>query len=131
MLKNSMAEKGLDLVDIKYEFGEIDGQTIIIDEISGDGMRVVKDGRVLLQKELAAALPGASCCPVADSEALCCSVGSSKHVVAQRRAASALLLRGAAANCALPAPWRASALLLCGEQQRVVALRRRWRVVVP
>ncbi len=58
ILKAHMAEKGLDLVDIKYEFGEIDGQTIIIDEISGDGMRVVKDGRVLLQKELAAALLG-------------------------------------------------------------------------
>ncbi|HHW25896.1 MAG TPA: phosphoribosylaminoimidazolesuccinocarboxamide synthase [Firmicutes bacterium] len=58
ILKAHLAEKGLDLIDIKYEFGEVDGQTIIIDEISGDGMRVVKDGKVLLQKELAAALLG-------------------------------------------------------------------------
>ena len=32
---------------------------MIIDEISGDGMRVVRDGEVLLQKKLAAALLGA------------------------------------------------------------------------
>ncbi len=58
ILKAHLAEKGLDLVDIKYEFGEVDGRTIIIDEISGDSMRVVKDGNVLLQKELARALFG-------------------------------------------------------------------------
>lgn len=58
ILKAHLAERGLDLVDIKYEFGEVDGQTIIIDEISGDSMRVVKDGTVLLQKELAEALLG-------------------------------------------------------------------------
>jgi len=58
ILKAHLAEKGLDLIDIKYEFGEVDGQTIIIDEISGDGMRVAKDGKILLQKELAAALLG-------------------------------------------------------------------------
>lgn len=51
-----LAEKGLDLIDIKYEFGEVDGRTVIIDEISGDGMRAAKDGKVLLQKDLAAAL---------------------------------------------------------------------------
>ena len=59
VLKAHLAEKGLDLIDIKYEFGEVDGKTMIIDEISGDGMRVVRDGEVLLQKELAAALLGA------------------------------------------------------------------------
>lgn len=58
ILKTHLAEKGLDLVDIKYEFGEVDGRTIIIDEISGDSMRVIKDGNVLLQKELARALFG-------------------------------------------------------------------------
>lgn len=59
ILKAHLAEKNLDLIDIKYEFGEVDGKTMIIDEISGDGMRVVHDGKVLLQKELAAALLGA------------------------------------------------------------------------
>jgi phosphoribosylaminoimidazole-succinocarboxamide synthase len=59
ILKAHLAEKGLDLIDIKYEFGEVDGKTMIIDEISGDGMRVVRDGEVLLQKKLAAALLGA------------------------------------------------------------------------
>ncbi|MGI6643389.1 MAG: phosphoribosylaminoimidazolesuccinocarboxamide synthase [Bacillota bacterium] len=56
IIKTHLAHKGLDLVDIKYEFGEIDGETVLIDEISGDSMRVVKDGKVLLQKELAASV---------------------------------------------------------------------------
>lgn len=56
ILKNHLAEKGLDLIDIKYEFGEVDGKTTIIDEISGDSMRVVRDGQVLSQNELARAL---------------------------------------------------------------------------
>jgi len=56
ILKNHLAEKGLDLIDIKYEFGEVDGETTIIDEISGDSMRVVRDGQVLSQNELAHAL---------------------------------------------------------------------------
>ncbi|HRC54253.1 MAG TPA: phosphoribosylaminoimidazolesuccinocarboxamide synthase, partial [Bacillota bacterium] len=56
ILKNHLAEKGLDLIDIKYEFGEVDGKTTIIDEISGDSMRVVRDGQVLSQNELAHAL---------------------------------------------------------------------------
>jgi len=52
ILKSHLAEKGLELIDIKYEFGDVDGETMIIDEVSGDSMRVVQDGRVLLQKEL-------------------------------------------------------------------------------
>jgi phosphoribosylaminoimidazole-succinocarboxamide synthase len=48
----------LELIDVKYEFGEVDGKTIIIDEISGDSMRVAKDGRVLLQTEFYAELFG-------------------------------------------------------------------------
>ncbi|HHY75699.1 MAG TPA: phosphoribosylaminoimidazolesuccinocarboxamide synthase [Firmicutes bacterium] len=58
ILKDHLAEKGLELIDIKYEFGEVDGKTMIIDEISGDGMRVVRNGELLLQKELAAAILG-------------------------------------------------------------------------
>ncbi len=51
-----MASRGLELIDIKYEFGEVEGKAMIIDEVSGDSMRVVKDGKVLMQKELALAL---------------------------------------------------------------------------
>lgn len=58
ILKADLARKGLDLVDLKYEFGEVDGKTMIIDEISGDGMRAVRDGKVVLQTELAAILLG-------------------------------------------------------------------------
>jgi phosphoribosylaminoimidazole-succinocarboxamide synthase len=56
IIEAHLAERGLELIDIKYEFGEVDGHTVIIDEISGDGMRVVRDGKVLVQTELAAAL---------------------------------------------------------------------------
>ncbi|MCK9223095.1 MAG: phosphoribosylaminoimidazolesuccinocarboxamide synthase [Limnochordia bacterium] len=56
LLKKDLARKGLELIDIKYEFGEVDGHPLLIDEISGDSMRVVKDGQVLLQKELAGAI---------------------------------------------------------------------------
>ena len=58
VIKNDLAARGLELIDIKYEFGEVDGQAVIIDEVSGDSMRVAKDGKVLLQKELAAAILG-------------------------------------------------------------------------
>jgi phosphoribosylaminoimidazole-succinocarboxamide synthase len=58
VIKLHLAQKGLELIDIKYEFGEVDGRTVIIDEVSGDSMRVAKDGRVLLQKELYAELFG-------------------------------------------------------------------------
>lgn len=58
VIKQHLAEKGLELIDIKYEFGEVGGQTVIIDEVSGDSMRVVKQGKVLLQKELFAELFG-------------------------------------------------------------------------
>ncbi len=53
ILKRHLAEKGLELIDIKYEFGKVDGQVMIIDEVSGDSMRVVKDGTVMLQTQLA------------------------------------------------------------------------------
>jgi phosphoribosylaminoimidazole-succinocarboxamide synthase len=56
IIKDHLASRGLELIDIKYEFGEVEGKAIIIDEVSGDSMRVVKDGKVLMQKELALAL---------------------------------------------------------------------------
>ena len=56
LIKDHLASHGLELIDIKYEFGEVEGKTMIIDEVSGDSMRVVKNGKVLMQKELALAL---------------------------------------------------------------------------
>ncbi len=58
LIAADLAPRGLELIDIKYEFGEVDGSTVLIDEVSGDSMRVVKDGRVLLQNELAEAVLG-------------------------------------------------------------------------
>jgi phosphoribosylaminoimidazole-succinocarboxamide synthase len=43
---------GLELVDIKIEFGKIDGKLAVIDEVSGDNMRVRKDGKRIDQIEL-------------------------------------------------------------------------------
>lgn len=48
-----LKEKGLDLYDIKLEFGiDEDNDVILIDEISGGNMRVYKDGEYLLPLEL-------------------------------------------------------------------------------
>lgn len=52
LIQSDLLRKGLELIDIKLEFGEIDGQVIIIDEISGDSMRVMKRNRILAAKEL-------------------------------------------------------------------------------
>ena len=58
LITDYLARRGLELIDIKYEFGIIDGKTMIIDEVSGDSMRVVRGGKVLLQNELYEALIG-------------------------------------------------------------------------
>ena len=46
IIKEELAEKGLELYDIKLEFGRAgkDGRIILIDEISGGNMRVYKEG---------------------------------------------------------------------------------------
>ena len=42
---NNLKEKGLDLYDIKFEFGyDADGDVMLIDEIASGNMRVYKDG---------------------------------------------------------------------------------------
>jgi phosphoribosylaminoimidazole-succinocarboxamide synthase len=43
---------GMELIDIKFEFGKIEDKLAVIDEISGDNMRVRKNGRKIEQKEL-------------------------------------------------------------------------------
>ncbi len=37
--------KGLELIDIKVEFGIVDGKVALIDEVSAGNMRVLKDGK--------------------------------------------------------------------------------------
>ena len=54
IIEKNLAEKGLQYIDGKLEFGKIDGQIAIIDEISGDCMRVIdQNGNSLSQVELA------------------------------------------------------------------------------
>ncbi|MCI5775008.1 MAG: phosphoribosylaminoimidazolesuccinocarboxamide synthase [Aerococcus sp.] len=54
-IKQELAAKGLELYDLKLEFGrrKSDGQIILIDEISGGNMRVYQDGRYIEPLELA------------------------------------------------------------------------------
>ena len=53
ILENHLTDKGLTLVDFKLEFGRVHGDIVIIDEISGDGMRVFRGSEPLSQKALA------------------------------------------------------------------------------
>ena len=43
---------GLDLWDIKFEFGYNNGEVILIDEIASGNMRVYKDGQIVEPVEL-------------------------------------------------------------------------------
>ncbi|MDR2577635.1 MAG: hypothetical protein LBC70_02350 [Chitinispirillales bacterium] len=47
VIKDVLAKKGLDLYDIKFEFGKVgaDSTIALIDEISGGNMRVYKNGK--------------------------------------------------------------------------------------
>lgn len=47
VVKDELEEKGLELYDIKFEFGRVgkDNHIALIDEISGGNMRVYKDGK--------------------------------------------------------------------------------------
>ncbi len=55
IIKEDLAGKGIELYDIKLEFGKAVGsdEIILIDEISGGNMRVYKDGRLVGPLELA------------------------------------------------------------------------------
>jgi len=54
IIKEILAEKGIELYDIKLEFGRTKGskQIMLIDEISGGNMRTYKDGKYLEPLEL-------------------------------------------------------------------------------
>ncbi len=44
IISNEMAKKSLDLYDIKFEFGYVGHEVVLIDEIASGNMRVYKDG---------------------------------------------------------------------------------------
>lgn len=53
IVKDEIAKKGLELYDIKLEFGrDDDGQIMLIDEISGGNMRVYQNGQHVSPMEL-------------------------------------------------------------------------------
>lgn len=54
VVKEELAQKGLELYDMKLEFGrdKETGKTILIDEISGGNMRVYQDGKYITPMEL-------------------------------------------------------------------------------
>lgn len=52
LLRDHMGPRGLDLLDIKFECGIIDGELAIIDDISTDNMRVMREGRSVEPHEL-------------------------------------------------------------------------------
>lgn len=46
LVQNEMAKRGMELYDIKFEFGyDADGKVMLIDEIASGNMRVYKDGK--------------------------------------------------------------------------------------
>lgn len=49
VVKDELASKGIELYDIKFEFGRVDdgSQIVLIDEISGGNMRAYKDGQYI------------------------------------------------------------------------------------
>ena len=47
IVKDDLRGRGLELIDIKIEFGLVDGKIALIDEISPGNMRVYKDGKKL------------------------------------------------------------------------------------
>ncbi len=51
-VKDELAKKGCELYDIKFEYGAVEGNVILIDEISGGNMRVYKDGKYVEPLEL-------------------------------------------------------------------------------
>ena len=47
IIASDLKKIGLDLWDIKFEFGYNNGEVILIDEIASGNMRVYKDGKIV------------------------------------------------------------------------------------
>jgi len=52
IIRDELEKKGLELYDIKLEFGHVDEELILIDEISGGNMRVYRDGELVAPLDL-------------------------------------------------------------------------------
>ena len=57
VLRDIFSKYGMELYDIKLEFGRVEGQIVLIDEISGGNMRVYKDGSIVDPLDLVKLLP--------------------------------------------------------------------------
>ena len=58
IIKDTLASCGMELYDIKLEFGRIDGEIVLIDEISGGNMRVYKGKKAVEPLKLVKLLLG-------------------------------------------------------------------------
>ncbi|MDD7351295.1 MAG: phosphoribosylaminoimidazolesuccinocarboxamide synthase [Clostridia bacterium] len=58
IVADELAKKGLELWDIKFEFGYNNGEVILIDEIASGNMRVYKDGKIVDPVDLTAMILG-------------------------------------------------------------------------
>lgn len=58
IVADELAKKGLDLYDIKFEYGFNDDEVILMDEIASGNMRVYKDGKYVDPMDLTAMLLG-------------------------------------------------------------------------
>ncbi|MEG1790634.1 MAG: phosphoribosylaminoimidazolesuccinocarboxamide synthase [Clostridia bacterium] len=58
IVANELAKKGLELWDIKFEFGYNKNEVILIDEIASGNMRVYKDGHIVEPVDLAKIILG-------------------------------------------------------------------------
>ncbi|MGI6649244.1 MAG: phosphoribosylaminoimidazolesuccinocarboxamide synthase [Bacillota bacterium] len=58
IVREDLGSRGLDLVDIKFEFGRVNGEIVVIDDISGDNMRVFRNGQQLLPLDLSTIVTG-------------------------------------------------------------------------
>ncbi|MCL2055198.1 MAG: phosphoribosylaminoimidazolesuccinocarboxamide synthase [Oscillospiraceae bacterium] len=60
IIKDELSKFGLELIDIKLEFGRCNGQITLIDEISAGNMRAYKEGKLIGPLELAKLVLGAA-----------------------------------------------------------------------
>ena len=59
IVAEELAKKGIELYDIKFEFGKVGDKVVLIDEISGGNMRAFKDGKSLMPLDLSKLVTGA------------------------------------------------------------------------
>lgn len=52
IIKEELAKKGIELYDIKFEFGKVGDDVYLIDEISGGNMRAFKNGEYIMPLDL-------------------------------------------------------------------------------